>query len=558
MEIGIETPDYVQAMRKAAFYPHAVTDVSLRETHISWVFLTGSRVYKLKKPVDLGFLDFTTLEHRQHYCRREAELNRRLTTGIYLGVVPITENKGEFELDGKGRIVDYAVKMKQLPPADSLENRLEKGTPDPHMLEHLAEKLSRFYESAAGGPEVAVYGSVDSIRKNTDENFHALTGAGKNMIDHRRLRIVRSATKAFLDANTGLFQSRISNGRIREGHGDLRTDHIYFTGDTVQIIDCIEFNRRFRCGDVAGDLAFLAMEMDFNGFPRLSAAFVGAFLTHSKDYRLPALMDFYKCYRAMVRVKVNYLRLQQNGLESKRKGNLRQGLDHYLALAYRYALRFSQPVLWIVCGMVATGKSTIAQGLGDALEIPVIRSDVVRRQLFDRSSQERPVSGFEAGIYTPRAKSLTYGRMLLSAQSEIMENHRSVILDATFSRKENRRQALRLAGQAGARIIFVECFCRQATIRERLKARETQKTLSDARIHHLRELRDSFQELREIKDRCLIRIDTDKQPEENLRTIFMHTAAPDTAAPQDCVKRSGRYFKTTPTVEKEGHEYDSR
>ena len=532
MVMEIKTPDYVQAMRKAAFYPHPVHDVSLLETHISWVFLTGSLVYKIKKPVAMGFLDFTTLHKREKDCRREVELNRRLSTGIYLGVVPVTENEGCFDLDGKGRIVEYAVKMKQLSPADSLENRLGNDTLDAGMLERLAEKLYRFYRSAGSGPEVAAFGTIGSIRNNCDENFRVMTGAEKGMVDHRRLGIVRSATNDFLNANTGLFQSRIGSGRIRDGHGDLRTDHIYFTGDAIQIIDCIEFNRRFRCGDVACDLAFLAMEMDFKDYPRFSGLFISAFLKLSDDRRLPVLMDFYKCYRAMVRVKVNYLRLQQKDLESRRKDGLRQGIGRYLSLAYRYAVQFSRPILWIVCGMVATGKSTIAKALGDTLGISIIRSDVVRRQLFDRSSQAESTSGFESGIYDPRAKSLTYGRMLLSAQKEIMENHRSVILDATFGQEKNRQEALRLARDTGALIVFVECFCSQETMRKRLKAREAQETLSDARIQHLQKLRERFQAFRELNDQCLIRIDTDEHPEENLRTVLMYMAEP-----KDCLER---------------------
>jgi aminoglycoside phosphotransferase family enzyme/predicted kinase len=518
-------------MRAPEFYPHPVDAVAFRETHISWVFLTGTFAYKVKKPVDLGFLDFTTLGKREHYCRRELELNRRLTDDIYLDVLPVTGGESGFQLDGSGPTVDYVVKMRQLSASDSLENLLAGNKLHSSDIDRLAETLARFYAKAASGLEIDEFGTHDSIATNCDENFRQIAETDVDFIDRRRLRIVESAARGFLEHHEKLLEKRIANGRIRDCHGDLRTDHVYFTAKGIQIIDCIEFNNRFRYSDVACDLAFLAMELDFQKHPQTAGRLVSAFVRHSGDRRLHSLLDFYKCYRAMVRVKVNCLRFTQADVGKDEGVKLAGDARRYLALAYRYAVQFSRPTLWVVCGQVATGKSTVACALADSLSISVLRSDVLRKQLFKRSKLKNGVVHFGEGIYSKEATSLTYGRLLLEAQAKI-ESGRSVVLDATFSRKAQRREALRLAGEAGAFAIFVECHCSKATIRKRLQERTESGPVSDARLQHLEKLEASFEKLDDLAGECRIRVDTERGLSSNLQRILAFTADPKSCRPE--------------------------
>ena len=520
-------------MQSAAFYPHPVDAVSMIETHISWVFLTGSFVYKVKKPLDLDFLDFSTLEKREHYCRREVELNRRLTTGIYLDVVPIIQKGPRFELTGAGQTVDYAVKMRQLSDEDSLKHLLPGNKLEPDTIESLARTLAGFYREAASGPEIDRFGSWEIVQKNCVENFRQVMDHAKaDTLDFRRLNIVEAATRGFIDRQQGLFDERVQGGRIRDCHGDLRPDHVYLTDQGIQIIDCIEFNSRFRYGDVASDLAFLAMELDHQGYPHLAGTLMSALTRHFDDSQFFSLLTFYKCYRAMVRLKVAIVRLAQVDSGSETGAALQARIGRYTRLAYRYAIQFSRPTLWVVCGMVATGKSTAARALADSLSIDPIRSDLVRKRLFKSSDRkEGGATGFGSGIYSTEATSLTYARMLLLAQAAL-EKGRSVVLDATFSHKDQRQEALRLAEAMGAWIIFVQCTCSEATIRERLLARTDDNSLSDARIQHLDRHKTAFETMDDLSSACLMRLDTEAPVENGLGAIFAYISTPN-----DCLER---------------------
>ncbi|MGD2011164.1 MAG: AAA family ATPase [Desulfobacterales bacterium] len=524
-------PEFIRAMQSADFFPHAVDQVSLRETHISWVILTGPFVYKIKKPVDLDFLDFSTLEKREHYCRREVELNRRLTSDIYLGVVAITHGDNGFQLDGEGETVETAVKMRQLASRDSLAQRLQANGIDPASIDRLACKLVRFYDGAQRGPDIDRFGSLEVIARNCTENFRQIAKIDDDAIDHRILSVVEAATSGFLDQHRALFAERLQNGHIRDGHGDLRSDHVYLTREGVQIIDCIEFNDRFRYGDVASDLAFLSMELDHQGHHHLAGTLTATFVRHSDDHELSSLLDFYKCYRAMVRLKVTCLRLRQTGIEGEEKRALINEIRRYTQLAYRYAVQFSRPTLWVVCGMMATGKSTVARALADCLHISTIRSDVVRKQLFKSTNLASGVTDFEAGIYSRKATALTYGRLLREAQAQI-EKGRSVILDATFSHREQRREAMRLAQEMAAWIVFVQCTCSETTIRKRLLERTDDMSVSDARVRHLDRHTAKFEEINELSAQCLINLNTEKAVAENLGMIIAYLARPhDCLAP---------------------------
>ncbi|MBR9980388.1 MAG: hypothetical protein KFF50_05110, partial [Desulfatitalea sp.] len=353
------------ALRDPKFYPHPADRIEIRETHISLVALAGDFVYKIKKPLDLGFLDFTALDRRKFYCRQEVALNRRLSRDVYLDVVAITRDDA-YSLEGAGQVVEYAVKMRRLPDEAVMGRMLADGRLEKAAVAALAGHLARFYTDARQDEETAAIGAWETVRGNCEENFSQIEPHAGTAIDRRTFDIIRAATRAFLHRRKALFERRIADGCIRDGHGDLRTDHVYFTRDTIQVIDCIEFNERFRFGDVAADLAFLAMDLDFIGFPAIADAFLAAYVTASGDNDLYTLIDFYKCYRAMVRLKVNCLRLGQ--VDAEQRPPLEREIRRHQQLAYGYALRYSRPVLWVVCGMPATGKSTVAKALARHLD----------------------------------------------------------------------------------------------------------------------------------------------------------------------------------------------
>jgi len=510
--------DIFQAMEMPDFYPHPVTTIRQRDTHISKVFLTGRYVYKIKKPVNLEFLDFTTLEKRRHFCHQEVTLNRRLTHNVYLDVVPITFRDGRYHLAGSGQPVEYAVKMRQLPDDRSMVRLLRKGKIDKEALQNLARILARFYGQAPTGGHINTFGSWETVWANCEENFRQMEVFVGTILDERMFQIVRAAARSFLRRWQELFEHRIENDKIRDCHGDLRSGHVYFT-DGIQIIDCIEFNERFRYGDIASDLAFLAMDLDYEGYPQIAHSLLKAYVVYTRDQDVFVLLDFYKCYRAFVRVKVNCFRLQEGDLDKHERGRLITETHRYMDLAYSYAVQFTRPTLWVVCGMPASGKSTIAKELAKTLGVKVFRSDVIRKELFTLQPYERVDVPFEEGIYSKGASSLTYGKLLLLGQEEIERGY-SVILDATYSSRHQRSEVLRLAKDMDTNLMFVECICPEAALKERLMRRERTSSVSDARLHHFQQIKARFEPVNEVRDDMHIRVDTERSLEVSMEHII--------------------------------------
>jgi hypothetical protein len=285
------------------------------ETYISQIYFIGDYVYKVKKPVDYGYLDFTTLEKRKHYCEREIDLNRRLCPDIYLGIVPITKGENFYEFGGGGEIVDYAVWMKKLPQDRMLDVLLSKGKVSAGMMVDLAEKVADFHRRAETSRMISSCGDINTIGQNVGENFMQTAKYIGGIIPREQYKAIRRYTYSFIMDNIDLFNKRIKRGRIRDCHGDLHSKSVCFTDNGIKIFDCVEFNDRFRYGDTASEVAFLAMDLDYHGREDLSNVFVEAYVRASGDKELLRLLDFYKVYRAYVRGKVNCFRL--NGIEDE-------------------------------------------------------------------------------------------------------------------------------------------------------------------------------------------------------------------------------------------------
>ena len=333
----------VSSLQKALLNPEIYPDrpplIRFIETHISLLFLTGNHVYKLKKPVDFGFLDFTSLEKRKFFCEQEVKLNRRLSPTIYLGVIRITKEGDRILLEEKGEPVEYAVKMKQIPEEKLMDKLLERRQVTPKMIEAVSEKLVQFYFAAETNDHIKSFAKPDRVKQDTDENFEQTERYIDVAIPREVYEEVKNKTNEFLKTNGKIFLQRIASDRIRDCHGDLRLEHIFW-GEEISIFDCIEFNQRFRYTDVAADIAFLAMDLDYHGREDLSDHLMGAYVGESGDHELMGVLDFYKCYRAYVRGKVESFRLDDPNIPEKGKKEALKRAQKYFSLAHRYAQRF--------------------------------------------------------------------------------------------------------------------------------------------------------------------------------------------------------------------------
>jgi hypothetical protein len=328
-------PALVEVLLKPETYAHHPQKVELVQTQMSFLFLTGDYVYKVKKPVDLGYLDYTTLEKRHFFCRQEIELNRRLCPDTYLEVVPIISSQGQISLGGEGEIIEYAVKMKQLPADRMMDKLLPQNLVTEEMVARVAEKLASFHHKARTSPEISAYGKLEAIKINTDENFAQTEKYIDISISSNKYNQIRAYTDNFLKSNKSLFDKRVKDGRIKDCHGDLHAAHVCLANG-ICIYDCIEFNDRFRYSDVGSEVAFLAMDLDRFQHADLSQAFVNAYVRLSRDEEVPQLLNFYKCYRAYVRGKVTSFMLDDPYIpETEKTGSLAAARRYFeLALSY--------------------------------------------------------------------------------------------------------------------------------------------------------------------------------------------------------------------------------
>ena len=336
-----QLPDFVRFLLQPGSYAPAPASVRLVQTHISYVLITDDLVYKFKKPVDFGFLDFTTLAKRRHFCEQELLLNRRLCPSIYLGLVALEKTEDGFCLKDLQQaepqhVVEYGVRMKRMPEERMMANVIRKGQLTGEMIDSICDVLVPFYEKAEGGPAIREFGRPEAVGVNIFENFTQTEAfIDGPSLARDQFDCIRSFSTTFLQQDE-LFAARIETGRIRDCHGDLYSANICLA-DKVYIFDCIEFNERFRYCDVASDIAFLAMDLDYHGLTDLSERFVTRFSEKSGDGGLRPMLDFYKCYRAYVRGKINLFTANAPEVDRETKLQCQEMAGKYFRLAERYA-----------------------------------------------------------------------------------------------------------------------------------------------------------------------------------------------------------------------------
>ncbi len=520
-----QLPPLIRALLRPAAYPHPVDRVQLLQTHISYVLLAGEHVYKIKKPVDFGFLDFSTLAKRRYYCRREVILNSRLCPDTYLGVVPIRQAcpepgrsaGGRFTVGGAGPIVEYAVHMRRLPAERMMDRLLAKGEVTSDMVRRVAERLVPFHQSAETSPAIARYGDW-AIRYNWRENVVQWTPYIGETITPEQDRILRAYGQAFFAQKAEVLQRRVDELRIRRVHADLRSDAVCFL-DGVCIFDCVEFSRRLSLLDVARDVGFLAMDLDYRVRSDLADAFVERYMQLSGDKDMPDVLDLYKAYSACVRGKVESFLLSQPEVPQREKRQAGKAARRYFQLACRYAGSLPPPLLIITCGLTATGKSTLARQLAERTGIEVVSSDVTRKALAGLQPSDHRFEPFGRGIYSSDFTVRTY-QELLEAARRILAEGRSVIVDASFVRREYRRWARRLAGEAGAQFACIELRASDAAVRRRLARRLREGgDPSDARWEIYVAQKRRFQRPRDVPAERLVVVDATRPPAAEVRAV---------------------------------------
>ncbi len=472
-------------MQNPQLYDPQPQTVEIIQTHISAVFLTGTYAYKIKKPVDFGFLDFSTLEKRKHFCSEEIRLNKRLAPDIYLEVVPITKEQNHIVINGSGTPVEYAVKMKQFPQKNIMTTQLQQHKITKQTIEELGNILIGFYIQAAHNKEIDSYGKPESVQQNIDENFEQTQNIIGTVINKETYTFIKKANDTFFTYNKNLFDQRIKEDKIRECHGDLHSGNIVISTKPI-VFDCIEFNKRFRYIDIASDIGFLAMDLDYQNHPYLSSHLIHHYLIHSNDTTLHNVLNFYKSYRAYVRGKVIGFQLNDPHIETDKKQTLINigkkyfEFSHYYASLFLQDLQQKKPLLMLVGGLSGTGKSTIAQKLAIDYHAILLNTDVVRKKIHNIDIYEKHHDAPNTGLYNPKKVEETYKKVLELAEQHLKEGH-NVVLDATFQQQKHRTHAHQLAQHHNSQFLQIQCICDEDVIQQRLQKRVQEQNASDAR-----------------------------------------------------------------------------
>ena len=455
----------VEFMSRPAAYPDRATEVEIIETHISWVFLSDRFAYKLKKPVKFEFVDFSTPELRHQACLEELRLNRRLAPDVYLAVLPVIEtNDGSLQLGGRardGKVFDWLVHMRRLPAEQALDRLLLEARLTPDDAQQIAQRLAEFYTAL---PPLSI--RPDEYRQALDRHIRANQTALMQALpgDQAQVRRIHGAQLRYLNIEQWIFDNRASAGRIVDGHGDLRPEHIYLT-DRPIVIDCLEFSQELRRVDIADELSFLAMECERLGHAEMGELALATYDEISSDCVPERLTAFYRSYRACVRAKVAEIQREQH--RDNRRSNSANIVRQYLELADQYAGQLGPPCLLVVFGLMGSGKSTLAETLAEALSIDVVSTDGVRRSLLGTSPSP---AGYGEGIYRAELRRQVYDELLRQAD-KVLSKRLSVIFDGAFLTRELRQRANGVAYRHGAVGLNILCECPRQTALDRIEKR---------------------------------------------------------------------------------------
>jgi aminoglycoside phosphotransferase family enzyme/predicted kinase len=515
----------IEALSQPSAYCHPVEKVEVRQTHISVVFLAGPYAYKIKKPVNMGFLDFTSLEKRRHFCGEEIRLNRRLAPAVYLGVVPVTMRDGEVRMQGDGETIEWAVQMERLPDTATLRERLLRGDVSAQEAEALARTIASFHDKAQANETIAAFGRFESVARNLRDIFKQSAPQVGTTVSPVVFARLQELTEAMLARLRPVIEERACRGMTRDTHGDLHLDHVYFFPEKqppadLVIIDCIEFNERFRFTDPVADMAFPVMDFAFYGRTDLARAFADAYFRATSDREGRSLLPLYTAYRAMVRGSVEGLKLVEKEITlADRTSTLEKARAHWLLALGELEQPGNKSCLVLVGGLPGTGKSSLAQALAGQANFTVVRSDVIRKGLAGFAANERTAPTWQEKLYTPEWNDRTYGACLEKAEGLLWEGKR-VIVDATFREDKKRLMFLEAAIKNGVPAVMLLCRADPETVRRRLAARR--EDASDAGWPTYLQLAKQWEEPGPVTQRVLHEIPSAGSLEGSTSTALQH------------------------------------
>ncbi len=455
----------ISALLQSDAYEHLTTKIELYETHISWIILTGKYVYKIKKPLKFGFLDFSTLKKRHFYCNEELRLNARLAPQLYLAVVPITGSLKTPKINAKGLIVEYAVKMRQFSQQTQLDRLLEQDKLNPIYINSLAKIVANFHEHCDIADIQSNYGNPSLIIKTANENFNEIR-QHKNL-DLDDLTKLEQWGNQFYKSNKQIFISRKKNHHIRECHGDMHLGNIAIFENKLLIFDCLEFNDKLRWIDVISEIAFTIMDLNVKNQYNVAWNYLNTYLEYTGDYSGMALLRFYLVYRAMVRAKINLI---QSDSHDPSNDNFIKKYTDYIKLALNY-INPKKSYLIIMHGLSGSGKTALSEEILKNTPIIRLRSDIERKRLFNLDIHTNSHSVINGNLYTKEATEKTY-QYLFELASLMLTHNWSVLIDASFLSKSHRLQAQQLASKNNAKFIILDCKATDSILHKRISKRK--------------------------------------------------------------------------------------
>lgn len=496
----------MNSLNNPSNYPHAVSKVEWRETHISWVILTGEFVYKIKKPVDFGFVNFSSIDLRKSYCEEEVRLNRRTAPALYLGVVSLCENHGQLNFSGQGQVVDYAVKMRQFDPDALLSSVLKNHSPSKGFIQTLAYDLARFHGQAiAAGNDFDVVGSVTLP---VVENFRQIKQLDSlvESDEHKLLDTLEVWSLTALKNLEPTFYQRHKRNRIKECHGDLHLGNIAVVDENPLMFDCIEFNDQFRWIDCASDLAFLIMDLEFHGYPDIANNVLNRYLEYSLDYHCLSVMNFYKVYRAMVRAKVALLAASQAEPGTEPMRSAQKEFNEYVQFAAD-SIPEKSPFLVLTSGVSGTGKSTFATEFCAYSDAIHIKSDVVRKRLAGLAPTDNSEDVPGLNLYSEDSSQRTFAK-LHELASFLLSLGYGVVVDATFLTVQDREPFLTLARDRGIAVVIAHLMAPEEVLGARIEQRlQLGLDSSEATVAVMGEQLKRVEGFNRLEKNCVIEID---------------------------------------------------
>jgi aminoglycoside phosphotransferase family enzyme/gluconate kinase len=502
---------WVQELKDPGCYPHPISEVSIIETHISWVILTGQSAYKIKKPVSFSFVDFSTLERRRWFCEEEVRLNRRLAPDIYLGVVPLTGSPSAPRVAGEGVPFEFAVKMKQFPSGQEVNKLLACKEKAEVFISELADTVAQFHVRIEKAGKQSAYANPDMIWQAVGECVNDIPLPLLTRDTQECLTTIDTWLRKEWRRLHEVFRQRKQSGYVRECHGDLHLGNIAVFEEDVCVFDALEFEPRLRWIDVMSEVAFLVMDLQKNGRWELAFLFVNRYLEETGDYSGMDVFRFYQVYRALVRAKVAGLRLEQI---EKGKGEWErtcQEMVEYIELSYRM-IKSSSSFLILMHGVSGTGKTTVSAEVVKILGAIRIRSDVERKRLRSDKENENFAEGPEADLYTSDMTRRTYERLQNMARI-LLHGGSSVVVDGTFLQRGQREAFLLLAKERSCAFVILDVFAPSAVLTERIERRAQEgRDASDATVAIMERQQKTEESFTQTEQLHVIKVDsTDPQ-----------------------------------------------